>query len=246
MFRIKFKIRGKLLALVLGVSLAFIIVVIWANSIALTIILAIFMFFFLRLAKGYAVAKEEVDRVMPKKVYLDAKFDSLWEPVPWTVSDENGVVCNTELLDQTCDCDEFRDFHGHYPVGDFRRICRHMVKAYVDSGRLGNLTDAAQFVVGEAYKKGEGASWREILVSGLGSNPSLFYYDEEPNVVGLIYKDGKDGVYEEFRFNLNDKTWENDFKPAYTSYMEQTLAGWRTMVEREKEKAAQKAVKMLD
>lgn len=246
MFKIKFKIKGKLLALVLGVFVLFIAIVLITNNLAVTIILAIFMFFFLRLAKGYAVAKEEVNRVMPQKVYTDAKFDNLWEPVHWTVTDaEDGQTYEAELLDQTCTCSEFKDFHSFYPVGDLRRICRHMVKGYVDGGRLHNLTEATQFMVGEAYKKNEGATFQEVWVSSLGSNPSLFYYDEEPNVVGLIYKDGTDGTYEEFRFHLNDKTWENDFKPAYTGYMEQTLEGWRIMVDRAKEKEAKKQDKAL-
>lgn len=239
MFRVKFKIKGKLLALVLGMFVLFVVVVIWTNNIFVAAIFGIFMFFFLRIAKSYAVAKEEVARIMPQKVYLDAKFDNIWQPINVTVEDaSDGKAYNTELLDQTCDCREFQDFHGFYPVGDLRRICRHQVRAYVDSGRLQNLSEAAQYMVGEAYKKNEGATFREILVSGLGSNPSLFYFDAEPNVVGLIYKDGKDGSYEEFRFHLNDKIWENDFKPAYTAYMEQTLEGWRIMENRKKEKAA--------
>lgn len=247
MFRIKFKIKGKLLALVLGVFVLFVVIVIWANNIIVAALLGIFMFFFLRLAKGYAVAKEEVDRIMPQKIYLDAKFENLWEQEHCSVLDEtDGETYHAELLDQTCDCQEYKEFHSFYPVGDLRRICRHQVKGYVDSGRLRNLNEATQFMVGEAYKRNEGATFREILVSGLGSNPSLFYFDEEPNVVGLIYKDGTDGVYEEFRFHLNDKTWENDFKPAYTAYMEQTLAGWRIMEDRKKEKTAKKqAVKQI-
>lgn len=238
MFRIKFKIKGKLLALVLGMFALFVVVVIWANNIVVAAIFGIFMFFFLRIAKSYAVAKDEVERIMPRKVYLGAKFDNIWQPINVTVADAaDDKTYNVELLEQTCDCQEFKDFHGFYPAGDLRRICRHQVRAYVDSGRLHNLNEAAQYMVGEAYKKNEGATFREILVSALGSNSSLFYFDEEPNVVGLIYKDGKDGSYEEFRFHLNDKTWENDFKPAYTAYMEQTLEGWRIMENRKKEKA---------
>lgn len=237
MFQIKFKIRGKLLALVLGMFVLFVVVVIWANSIIVAAILGIFMFFFLRIAKSYAVAKEEVNRVMPQKIYQDAKFDNIWQPINVDVEDTaDGKTYHSELLDQTCDCQEFKDFHSFYPAGDLRRICRHQVKAYVDSGRLRNLNEVTQYMVGEAYKKNEGATFREILVSSLGSNPSLFYFEEEPNIVGLIYKDGKDGTYDEFRFHLNDKTWENDFKPAYTAYMEQTLEGWRIMEDRKKKK----------
>ena len=241
MFKIKFKIKGKLLALVVSVFVLFVVIVFLVNNLVVAIIGGIFMFFFLRIAKSYAVAKEEADRIIPKKVYLDAKFDNLWEPVHFNVEDKvSGDTYHTELLSQDCDCQEYKDFHSFYSIGDLRRICRHQVKAYVDSGRINNLTEAAQFMVGEAYKKDEGATFREILVSDLGSNPTLFYFDEEPNVTGLIYKDGTDGTYEEFRFNLNDNTWENDFKPAYTGYMEQALTGWRMLEDRKKEKALKK------
>lgn len=241
MFQVKFKVKGKLLALVLALFVIYLALVLTTNSLILAIVLGIAYAFFLRIAKTYAVSKTEVDRVMPKKVYLDARFDNLYEPVHFPVTDAgDGQTYNPELLDQTCDCQEYKDFHGFYPIGDFRRICRHQVKAYVDSGRLHNLYEPAQYMVGEAYKKNEGASFREILVSGLGENPSLFYFDEEDNVVGLIYKEGRDGKYEEYRLHLNDKSWENDFTPPYTAYMEQTLEGWRIMEARAAEKAARK------
>lgn len=248
MFKVKFRIKGKLLALVLGVSALFIIIVLLLNNLIVTVILAVLMFFFLRIAKSYAVAKEEFTKILPKKVYLDAKFDNIWERIPWSVTDEaDGQTYEAELLDQTCTCREYQDFHNFYPIGDLRRICRHQVKGYVDSGRLSNLNEITQFMISEAYKKNEGATFREIWASsGIGANLSLFYYDEDTNVVGLVYKDGADGVYEEFRFNRNDQTWENDFKPAYTDYMVQAMEGWRFTVERAKEKAAAKnAVKAL-
>lgn len=243
MFQIKFKIKGKLLALVIGVFLAFIAIAIFTNSLIITIILAIFMFFFLRIVKTYAVAKEEAERVLPSKIYRQGKFEDLYSEVPYTVTDD-GVEFHTELLDQSCDCQEYKDFHSFYPVGDLRRICRHQVKAYVESGRLKNLNEATRYMVSEAYKKDEGVTFREILVSQLGSNPTLFYWDADNGLAALIYKDGADGNYEEYRYNVEDGFWVNNYEPPYKEYMENCLTGWRAQVKRIQEINAQKRAQL--
>ncbi|MBF0380080.1 MAG: hypothetical protein HQL69_03625 [Magnetococcales bacterium] len=74
---------------------------------------------------------------------IDKKFDAPIE-VP---SYKNDKIYKVNLFLQTCTCRRFRARRGHFPLGDVRRLCRHIRKELMIKRTVFGISEMLQCII---------------------------------------------------------------------------------------------------
>jgi len=156
-------------------------------------------------------AETAVDETVPLKLSIPRPSEQQNQDVEITC-DKTGKQLKHNLYQMTCSCDEFGTNHVLYPIGDIRRLCKHLTRAYNSVMDLNALDMFKKAII----KRGHSVK-ANFLYLGDKNDTSvgetvLIQYDKEHPWWDIYVNSGASNL-QCYGFNILSNSWSHNQPP---------------------------------
>jgi hypothetical protein len=131
---------------------------------------------------------------------------------------EPGMTYDVDLSDQSCTCADWTERRSKYPIGDFRRACKHIVWAYPKSKEITPDHLIVRALMG-CYDYGFPTDGR-LFMAETDSLPIVAITGDRAWV--NVYVPDKAGHYQRFGYSTAERRWSYGERP----YRSRRIVDW--------------------
>jgi hypothetical protein len=126
--------------------------------------------------------------------------------------EKTGEKLKTNLYEMTCSCKEFGENHVAYPIGDIRRLCKHLNNAYRAAMNLDDLDLFKKAIIGRGHAVKSHFLYLHDKNEPSSAETVLFLFDKEYPWWDVFVNSDND--IQCYGFNILSNSWSHNQTPT--------------------------------